>query len=101
VSYRNSARKGFEMSKERGAVVSVRITDDEQARLRDVAKARGTSVSELVRSVVEREMSPQLPVGAAVSVAPLSQSSLVERGIFWSASEGSTSPTPGTINIRG
>jgi len=45
------------MAKEpRGAILSVRVSDDEQVLLRKMAEDRGTSVSDLVRSFVAREV---------------------------------------------
>ena len=89
------------MSKEqRGAIVSVRITDEEQQRLREVALARGTSVSEVVRSVVVREMFLPEPVGPAVSAAPVSSRAEVDRGIFWTSPQAESIVAAGTITIQ-
>lgn len=82
------------MSEKSGdAVVSVRISKDAQDRLRQIAKARGTSVSDLVRSVVAREVSePVQPVtrvssGTAMSTGTTttsaSQPPVADQGFFW------------------
>lgn len=57
------------MAKElpRGAVVSVRLSDQEQDRLRAIADESGTSVSEVIRDFVNREMRDPLPRGVSVS----------------------------------
>jgi predicted DNA-binding protein len=51
----------------RDAVVSVRISEEDQARLRELAAERGTSVSELVRSVVLREVEEAPALAATVT----------------------------------
>jgi hypothetical protein len=53
----------------RGAVVSVRLSEEEQARLRKIADARGTSISELIRSYVAAEVRP-VPRGETVASVP-------------------------------
>jgi hypothetical protein len=56
------------MAKEpRGAIVSVRISQDEQVRLRRLADERGVSVSELLRTAALAEIRGPQPSGAAVT----------------------------------
>jgi hypothetical protein len=67
------------MGKEaRGAVVSVRLSDDQQARLRKIAEARGTSVSELIRTFVADETTPPVH-GKTVAPAPTTAAVVVDR----------------------
>src|SRR5690349_15708538 len=69
-----SARRRRMAKESRDAVVSVRISEDDQARLRKLATERGTSVSELVRTVVVREVSetvtPPRAAGVTSGAAP-------------------------------
>jgi hypothetical protein len=68
------------MSKDpRGAVVSVRLPEDQQTYLEQLAEARGTSVSDLIRSYVANEMQPP-PSGETVSTAPDSTAAQVDTG---------------------
>jgi hypothetical protein len=46
------------MKQRRDSIVSIRITDDEMARLRTKATARGTTVSELLRKAALDEPAP-------------------------------------------
>lgn len=71
----------------RGAVVSVRITEGEQQRLRRVAEDRQTSVSELVRRAALREVVGQPKVVTTTS-ATETQTAQVGRGMFWDAPAG-------------
>jgi uncharacterized protein (DUF1778 family) len=52
----------------RGAVVSVRLSDEQQDQLRRLAEARGKSVSDLIRTFVAEEMKP-VARGTTVSAA--------------------------------
>jgi hypothetical protein len=89
------------MAKEpRGAVVSVRISEDEQARLRRIAEAQGKSVSELVRSVVVREVDGTRRSSGTVTMAPLSRSTAIGEGVFWKPTANGTVTSPGTLTIR-
>lgn len=75
------------MGKEaRGSVVSVRISDDEQSRLRDKAEASGVSVSELIRNaaLAQVRMDDDAPVGTTTT-APAGE---INKGVFWNAPEG-------------
>lgn len=74
----------------RGAVISLRISGDEQDRLRRMAEERGTSVSDLVRSLVSESVGPELPVGVTVSGTPSTGGSQIEHGVFWTQNDGST-----------
>jgi Family of unknown function (DUF6290) len=86
---------------QRGAVVSIRITDDEQARLRKMAHARGTSVSELMRSAAMREVEPPARMSGTVSTtASTGPPAEVDKGIFWDNAENLLTPSPGTLIIR-
>lgn len=66
----------------RGAVVSVRITDADQQKLRRLAQERGTSVSEIVRSAAMREAGGESSV-ATVTLAPTSRAPEIGRGLIW------------------
>lgn len=76
------------MSKGRDAVVSVRISTNEQDRLRQVAETRGMSVSELVRSAALREAGEDAAGAITITTSPTSRSSQIEQGIFWDAPPG-------------
>ncbi|MGV2387215.1 MAG UNVERIFIED_CONTAM: ribbon-helix-helix protein, CopG family [Thermobifida fusca] len=87
------------MAKEsRGAVVSVRLSEQEQAQLRLVADARGTSVSEVIRSYVAQEAN-RLPSGDTSSTAVRDPAVYVasgvtgagDRGVRWMTGVESTS----------
>ena len=96
------------MAKEaRDAVISVRISEEDQARLRALAAARGTSVSELVRSVVLREIhgpatttftSDQCgaPKGTTTAAKALPSA---DQGVFWS-DQGAATVAGSTITLR-
>jgi hypothetical protein len=98
------------MAKEaRDAVISVRISEEDQARLRALAAARGTSVSELVRGIVLRE------IGAPESVATTHPSNerrgpcgtttagarvqAADQGVFW-GDHGQATVSGATITVR-
>lgn len=70
----------------RSSVLSLRLSDEEQRTLRAAAEARGTSVSDLVRSLVSRELaSPALQsvtTSNATSVRPS-----IGQGIFWQVAD--------------
>jgi len=98
------------MAKEsRDAVISVRISEEDQARLRALAAARGTSVSELVRGIVLREISD--PAAAATTYtstecrAPRGTTSgatrapSADQGVFWSDQDRAT-VAGATITVR-
>jgi len=98
------------MAKEpRDAVISVRISEDDQARLRALAAARGTSLSELVRSIVLREISEPAPPAttftSAECRAPRGKTSAAARhpsadqGVFWS-DQGAATVAGATITLR-
>jgi hypothetical protein len=78
------------MSDVRGTVVSVRLSSDQQSRLRRIADARGTSVSELIRTYIDRALYP-VARGESVSPSPVS-----DGYVKWSsplAAEPSFGPT--------
>lgn len=93
------------MAKEaRDAVVSVRISEEDQSRLRRLAAERGTSVSELVRSVVVREVSepPVIPRASGVTsgtatprgtTTATSPSTGLDRGFTWEVPDAGPGPT--------
>lgn len=72
----------------RGAVVSVRLSDEQQEQLRRLAEARGTSVSDLIRTFVAEEMKPvargttvsATATGTGVMVATLDSDGLASVG---------------------
>lgn len=72
----------------RGAVVSVRISEAEQERLRRIAESRGTSVSDLVRSAALREAGEGRPQPVTVTMTPTSQPPEIGRGLVWSTPPG-------------
>jgi len=51
--------------------------------------------------IVVREVSPPAPLGAAVSVSPMSGPAEVDRGIFWHADQSASVVNSGTITIHG
>ena len=93
----------------RDAVISVRISEEDQARLRALAAARGTSVSELVRSIVLREISDPAPPAttytSAECRAPKGSTTAAARhpsadqGVFWS-DQGAATVAGATITLR-
>lgn len=98
------------MAKEsRDAVISVRISEEDQARLRALAAARGTSVSDLVRSVVLREISE--PAAAARTVTSTecrsrsgpatgtTRAPSADQGVFW-GDQGGDTVAGSTITVR-
>ncbi|MGI8333498.1 DUF6290 family protein [Actinomadura scrupuli] len=83
----------------KGAVVSLRLSEDEQERLREIAETRGTSVSEVIRGVVRREFSEPLPiVETETSSSAADSSGQLGTGVFWDAPKGSV-VTGNTITI--
>jgi Ribbon-helix-helix protein, copG family len=100
------------MAKEsRDAVISVRISEEDQARLRALAAARGTSVSELVRSIVLREVSTPEPVttthpatdrgGPRGTTTAAARAPSADQGVFWSEQDRGRATVAGaTITLR-
>jgi hypothetical protein len=87
--------------RQRGTVVSIRITEEEQGRLRELAHARGTSVSELMRSAAMREAEPPARTSGTVSTtASTGRPPEVDKGIFWDVEANVVTPSPGTLIIR-
>src|SRR4051812_20480457 len=98
------------MAKEsRDAVISVRISEEDQARLRALATARGTTVSELVRSIVLREVSEPAaatptytstecrgPQGTTTAAARVRSA---DQGVFWHE-PGQATVAGATIIVR-
>lgn len=72
----------------RGGVVSVRISESDQQRLRRIAETRGTSVSDLVRSAALREVGEVLPPTVTVTMVPSSQVPEIGRGLIWDVPAG-------------
>ena len=72
----------------RHAVVSVRISEADQQRLRRIAEARGTSVSDLVRSAALREVGDARPQAVTVTTAPAGRASEIGKGLTWDAPLG-------------
>lgn len=99
------------MAKEsRDAVISVRISEEDQQRLRELAAARGTSVSELVRGIVLREISDPPAAGPTVTAAQCRPQRLpttgagtrapsADQGIFW-GEHGHATVAGSTITVR-
>jgi hypothetical protein len=73
----------------KGAVISLRVSEDEQARLREAAEERGTSVSDLVRAVVLREVNDS-PTGGVVASSTATPAVDGWQGPFWNVAEGVT-----------
>lgn len=89
------------MAKEgRGTILSLRISEDEQLSLRQYAEAHGTSVSDLVRSLVHREVTPQVRSTASVTTTTVSIAHSIGQGIFWDVSLKNTD-SGGTVTICG
>jgi hypothetical protein len=93
----------------RDAVISVRISEEDQAKLRALATARGTSVSELVRGIMLREVNDppaaattftstqcRAPKGSTTSVA---RPPSADQGVFWS-DQGQATVAGATITLR-
>lgn len=68
----------------RGSIVSVRLSEQEQVQLRQIAESRGTSISEVIRSYVAGEMHPT-PLGQTASAQPTNPSVHIEGGVRWQA----------------
>ncbi|MGV9535028.1 DUF6290 family protein [Streptosporangium sandarakinum] len=84
----------------KAAVVSVRLSEEEQQRLRRVAETRGTTVSNLVRSAALREAGEvQEAQAVSVTTSPTSSHVQVEHGIFWDAPDHAFISS-GTLSIR-
>jgi hypothetical protein len=93
----------------RDAVISVRISEEDQAKLRALAAARGTSLSELVRGIVLREVNDPPAVAATftstecrgpqgtTTAAVRAQSA--GQGVFWS-DQGQATVSGATITVR-
>ncbi|GEL47390.1 hypothetical protein CHO01_25060 [Cellulomonas hominis] len=70
----------------RGAVLSLRLSESEQKTLRAAADARGTSVSDMVRALVAKELAPTArSARLAVTASGQPASSAVGQGVFWQA----------------
>jgi hypothetical protein len=87
------------MTKEsKGAVVSIRLTEDEQAHLRAIAVAQGTSVSEVIRRLVAASIGPGLPLGTSAPSARTGGGG-IDEGVFWSADAGTASGSTLTVDL--
>jgi Ribbon-helix-helix protein, copG family len=71
----------------RRAVVSVRISEADRERLRQIADARGTSVSDLVRSAVLREAGGEPRVTTSTMVSG-GKSHEIGKGLTWDTMTG-------------
>ncbi len=71
----------------RGAVISIRLSENEQAHLRSLAADQGKSVSEVVREFVTSSIGPELPQGITASSAQTGTGSF-DRGMFWATDTG-------------
>ena len=89
------------MAKEsKAAVVSVRLSEEDQQRLRRIAETRGTTVSDLVRSAALREAGDEHDAQAmSISTSPTNSYVQVEHGIFWDALDDAY-VSGATMNIR-
>jgi hypothetical protein len=81
----------------RDAVVSLRISDEEQSRLRQAAEARGVSVSALVRAIVIREVSGGPQAVETKTIGSPGQGR-ADQGIFWDVQDGMT-VAGGTLTV--
>lgn len=90
------------MAKEsKAAVVSVRLSEEDQRRLRRIAETRGTTVSDLVRSAALREVSDDgISRAASVTTSPTSSHAQVEHGLFWEGVPDDALISGTTISIR-
>jgi len=71
----------------RDAVVSVRISREEQERLKEIAGAQGRSIADLIRGYVARETAEDPPQSTTMNPAPgTGIMPPVGEGIFWNAS---------------
>ncbi len=71
----------------RRSVVSVRISDADQQRLRRMADARGTTVSDLVRSAALSEAGGDRQV-VTITTAPAGLMHEIGKGVTWDATPG-------------
>ena len=58
-------------NRDKAKTLTVRLTDDEMARLRAAAKERGLPVSAVVRSAIAHELAPQPDQGARALITAL------------------------------
>lgn len=58
-------------NRDKAAILTVRLTDDEMARLRATAKERGLPVSAVVRTAITHELSPQHDDGTRALITAL------------------------------
>lgn len=72
----------------KGAVVSLRMSEEEQAQLRQMADERGSSVSDLIRTFVSREMDAGTAATVTVTTSQTGRPTQLNEGIFWNAHEG-------------
>lgn len=82
----------------RDAVISVRISEEDQNRLREVAAERGTSVSALVRSVVLREVAETPASAPTVTATSATGTPRTDHGIYWANQPGAV-VSGGTITF--
>ncbi|GAB2457420.1 ribbon-helix-helix domain-containing protein [Xylanimonas ulmi] len=80
----------------RGSVLSLRLSDREREALRVAAEARGTGVSELVRSMVAKELSPS-PSPRGATTSGQSAPATVGQGVFWQMGTGGATASGGRI----
>ena len=71
----------------RDAVVSVRMSAEEQERLRLLAESRGGSVSDLIRAYVRQETGERLPRGETAASSSRT-ATYPEQGPFWTGPAG-------------
>ena len=84
----------------KAAVVSVRLSPEEQRRLRRIAETRGTTVSDLVRSAALREVGKGQPAeSVSVTTSPTSSHVQVQHGIFWDAPDDAL-VSGATVSLR-
>jgi hypothetical protein len=74
----------------KGAVVSIRLSEEEQAHLRAIAADQGTSVSEVIRRLVASSIGPGLPLGQSAP-SMRTGSGAMDEGVFWASDAGSAS----------
>jgi hypothetical protein len=84
----------------RGAIVSVRLSEEQQDRLRRIAEARGESMSEVIRSYVAAENTPSA-AGMTISTAPNSVSPQFDTGLItWTTTVSSGESVGTTLTVR-
>ena len=87
------------MAKEpKGAIISIRLSEDEQSHLRDLAIEMGTSVSDVVRGFVASGINPTPPVSVNTSTA-VTSTNYLDHGVFWTTQAGVAEGATLTVTV--